>query len=156
MKQHHIATILAGALIGAFYWWVWAHFWGMHAADNSLDKWLLDINLHRNNLALFRLVIWSHDVVVNVLFAVPFASMFMLGARFNNWLCVTAAVLVANAAMYWGTEWMNLSPLLGSWGFWAGLGMSLLSLPAAFLIVRAVCRLMPPLSPARAITSGSP
>ena len=138
MKQHRIAAVLVAALIGAFYWWVSVHFWGMHAADTPFPKWLHAVLPPREHRALDTAVIYSHDAILNVLLAVPFASMFVLFTRLNNWLCIAAAVVVANIAIYWGAEWGGDPPLIKFWSFWVGAGMSILSLPAAFLIVRAI------------------
>jgi hypothetical protein len=138
MTPHRIAALLVGALIGAFYWWVLIHAWGMHLADNPLNKWLLEMDFHRQHLTLYKAILYSHDVMINVLLAVPFASMFVLSDRLNNWPCLCVAVLVANVATYHGTDWTGSSLIVAHWGFWIGLGMSLLALPAAFLMVRAI------------------
>ena len=134
MHRQRIAAVLVSALIGAFYYFVILHFWGMHFGDNAFNKWLLlDLQLPRNHPLLYRVVIYSHDVILNVLLAVPFASMFVLGARLNNWLCIAVAALVTNVLLYRTTEWRNLWLVPASIGFWN----FLLALPVAFLLVRA-------------------
>ena len=105
MKEHRLAVLLASALIGTFYWWVVMHAWAMHIVDNPLNKWLLAIQFPRNHLALYKVLIYSHDAAFNVLLALPFASMFMLVTRLNNWQCIAVAVLAANVATYWDADW---------------------------------------------------
>lgn len=96
MKSHRTATLLISALIGAFYWWVLIHVWGMHSVDSSLNQWLLANVPPRDHLAFFRVVSYSQDVILNV------------------------------------------ATLLKYWAFWAGMAMSVLALPVAFIAVRAI------------------
>ena len=84
VKRHRITVVLVSALLGVFYWWVWMNALGMYLAVHPFNKWLvLDIQLPRHNRALYYLVIYVHDVIVNLLIAVPFASMFVVSARLN-------------------------------------------------------------------------
>jgi hypothetical protein len=138
VRQYRIAAVLVGVLIGAFYWWVLGHFWGMHAVDTPFPKWLHTVLPAREHHALNTAAIYFNDLLLNVLLAVPFASMFVLFSRLNNWLCIAAAVLVETITTYWGTQWGGSPPIISYWGFWFGVGMSLFALPVAFVIIRAI------------------
>lgn len=138
--QLRIAAILAAALIGALYSWVLLHFWGMHAIDNVLLKWLREEQLLRDHVAFYRVLIWAYDALAHLLLALPFASLFVLIGRLNNWLCLLMAVVVATLMTNWGVDLAGLAPLLSRWSFWAYNVMSLAALPLAFIMLRALPR----------------
>lgn len=140
MRHLRIAAELPSVLIGVFYSWVTTHFWSAHALDGPLMTWLQNTEPPRQHIHLVTVLSYSSDAIINVLLAVPFASMFVLVARLNNWPCVAAAVAAATITTYWGTVWESLPDMVKLWGFWFGVSMSVLALPAAFAIVRATPR----------------
>jgi hypothetical protein len=77
-------------------------------------------------------------VLLNVLLAAPAAFALVAFKDSNNWKCVLVAVAAAVIMGYWGMEMSSLPLLVRSWGFWAGLVMSVFSLPIAFATIKAV------------------
>ena len=87
---------------------------------------------------LFYIGLYTHDIIVNVLLAAPFAAVFVLFRRLDNWPCVLLAVLASLVVTYGGLEWsffVNAAQLPFAW---MGLSTQLISLPIAFAVGRAI------------------
>lgn len=81
------------------YYFVLAMFWGLFATYNPIFKWLLN-TYAVTDPALFRLAVWSHDIVVNVLLALPFALLITKISPDRRWAYVALAVLLVFIGQY--------------------------------------------------------
>src|SRR5690606_28110579 len=96
--------LLAAAILGVLYHAIVTAAWTYYAAsDFSPLEWSLD--LFGSGTVLFWIVLHAHDVVVNVLFALPFAAAFLLYRGLSNWLCVLLAVAASLVGEYLGVDW---------------------------------------------------
>ena len=139
MKSSAITYSLS-SLLGVVYGWVALNFWELYATNNLIVAWLLDALVARGYPTLFQVVVSTHDVIVNVLVAAPFAAVLVALRQLNHWsfaaIAAASAVIVTN----WGTQWSLV--LFASWGYWFGLGMTLISLPIAFAAIRVLRRVL--------------
>ena len=138
MRIASVKKYLMAVLIGAAYSWFAVAFWGRYVINNPIYDWLLEVFVKQGRSALYFISIYTHDVLLNVLLATPAAIALIAFKDSNNLICVLVAVVAAVIVGYWGMEMSSLSLLFRSWGFWAGLGMSVLSLPIAFATIRVV------------------
>ena len=127
---------LVAALVGAAYSWLAVAFWGRYVINNPINDWLLEVFAKQGHSALYYISIYTHDVLLNVLLATPAAVALIAFKGSNIWNCVLVAVVAAVIVGYWDMELSSLPLLFRSWGFWAGLGMSVFSLPIAFTTIR--------------------
>lgn len=140
MKIASSTKYLVAALIGAAYSWLAVAFWGRYVVNHPINDWLLGVFAKQGHNILYYASIYTHDVLVNVLLATPAAVALVALKDSNNWHCLLVAVAAAVVVGSWGMELSSLSLLFRSWGFWAGLAMSVFSLPIAFAAVRAFRR----------------
>ena len=136
------SRLLVAAFLGAFYAWMSINFWGGYAATNPINEWLLHALAKPGQEASYLAAIYTHDVIVNVLLAAPVAAVLVTFRSLNNWPSVFTVVAFGVAVAFWDTNW-STSRLLNSHGFWLGLGMSIWSLPIAFVGIRALKRRHP-------------
>jgi hypothetical protein len=131
--------LLATVTVGVAYIWAAVTFWGFYAATNPINAPLMDVLARNGHSAAYRVSISIHDVVVNVVLALPFAAVFRLSQGLRNWAYVAVAAataVIGTLAAF--TNWEALPMLVGSWGFWFGLGMTALSLPGAFALLSKI------------------
>ena len=114
------------------------NFWGGYAANSPINDWLLDTLAEPGHETMYLVAIYVHDVIVNLLLAMPVAAVLMAFRTLNNWPSLLVAVGIGVVASYWDTIWSSC--LFRSWGFWLGIGMSVWSLPIAFACIRALRR----------------
>lgn len=136
MKITSSTKYLVAALIGAAYSWLAVAFWGRYSMNNPINDWLLEVLAKQGHNISYYLSIYTHDVLLNVLLAAPAAIALVAFKESDNWNCVLVAVAAAVIVGYWGMEMSSLPLLFRSWGFWAGLAMTLFSLPVAFTAIR--------------------
>jgi len=70
-----------------------AMFWGLFAAHNPIFNWLVD-TYAVTDPALFKSAVWVHDILVNVLLALPFAFLITRISPDRRWAYVALAVLL--------------------------------------------------------------
>lgn len=128
---------VVAALIGMAYSWLAVAFWGRYVMNHPINDWLLEVFATRGHSTLYYISMYTHDMLLNVLLAAPAAFALIAFKESNNWTCVLVAVIAAVMVGYRDMEMSSLSLLLRSWGFWAGLAMSMFSLPIAFSVIRA-------------------
>src|SRR5262245_413624 len=131
--------LLAAVTVGVAYIWAAVTFWGFYAETNPINGLLLDVLARNGHGVAYRVSISIHDVLVNIVLALPFAAVFRLTQGMCNWAYVAVAAATAIIGTFAAfTNWEALPILLGSWGFWFGLGMTALSLPVAFALLSMI------------------
>ena len=140
MKGTASARVVIAPFVGAFYGWMAVNFWGGYAANSSINDWLLSTLAEPGYEASYLVAIYAHDIVVNVLLAVPVAAVLVAFRSLNDWPNLIIAVAMGVVVSFWNTHWGSFPLLLSSWGFWLGFGMSVWSLPIAFAGIRALRR----------------
>ncbi len=138
MKRTSLGAILLATIVGAFYSWVAVEFWASYSIASPFGVWLRTVLSPAEHPSLHLVAIYSHDALVNVLLAIPFAAVLLLFTRLRSWGCLAAAVAGALVMGYRDLEWLTLTDLAPHVGFWVGLAMTALSLPLAFLGVKGV------------------
>jgi len=128
-------SLLVAAAVGFVYYWAAVEFWGIYAAGNPINDTLLDVLVRRGHNMAYRVIISVHDVILNVLLALPFAAVFRLLRAVRSWTHVGLAATVAVIVGYGPTEWESLPLLFRGWVFCFGFAMSALSLPLAFALL---------------------
>jgi hypothetical protein len=136
MKRTSLTAILLAALVGAFYSWVAIQFWASYSVASPFGDWLRTVLSPAQHRYLHLIAIYSHDVVLNVVLAIPFAAMLLLFTRRGSRGCLAAAVAGALVMGYRDLDWRSLTELAPFAGFWMGIAMTVLSLPIALLAVR--------------------
>jgi hypothetical protein len=126
----------AAVVLGAAYLWSAVTFWGFYAVANPITPYLLDALARNGHGLAYSLSVSVHDIVVNIVIALPFAAVFMFFHSLRHWVYVVIAAVTAVACSFaFFTSWEGLPLILSSWGFWLGVGMTALSLPLAFAVL---------------------
>ena len=131
------AKYLIAILVGLAYVWLAVAFWGWYVMNHPINEFLLEVFARQGHDFLYRISIFAHDVLVNVLLASPAALALVSIKGLNNWNCVFVAVVTAFVGSYWTVNLSSLPLLFQSWSFWAGLGMSVFSLPIAYVAAKS-------------------
>jgi hypothetical protein len=135
-KQAITLSFGVSVLIGSAYIVALVEFWGFYAGNNPLNEWLIQVLASQGHEVVYLAAISLHDVLVNVLLALPVAALFFLIKPLNHWRKPVAAAVAAVVVSYWSTEWSGLERLLSAYGFWLGLFLTVGSLPVAFAALR--------------------
>jgi hypothetical protein len=141
MKFEAVIFLVVAAVLGVLYEAAVSAIWGYYAASDIAPLgWL--IALFGSGTVLFWAGLYTHEILVSLLFAAPFAFAFVAIRGLNNWPCVCLAVLASLVAGYWGAEWSNLDFgwLAQRPTWWAGMALQLFSLPVAFIVIRVIRR----------------
>jgi hypothetical protein len=123
--------------VGLFYGWVAIQFWASYSLNNPIEEWLRTALPGREHHLLHISLIYAHDVLVNLLLAVPFAAVFQVFSPLKRWTYVGTAVACALSVTFWGANWGGVKAMVTLVGFWIPTAMATLSLPLALLGVRA-------------------
>jgi len=133
--KSRIVVFLAVAVIWSAYWYLMKLFWVYYPSVNPLFQWTLD-NLIAEHPRLFHVLLYSHDLFVNVLVALPVAILFRKAFSQGVWpavLCSTLLLVVWDyRSIFWG-EGSGLG-LFDSFGAFFGLAVSLGLLPLAYFL----------------------
>ena len=129
---------LVAAMLGVVHSWYTVAFWGWYVANHPINNLLLEVFVKQGHSALCYFSIYAHDALLNVILAMPIAVALLLIRNLDNCACLMVAATMSVAISFWGTELTLIPTLFRIWTFWAGLSLSLLSLPIAFATVRAV------------------
>lgn len=124
-------------LLGLAYIWLAIAFWGWYVMNLPINEFLLETFARQGHDISYRISIIAHDALVNVLLAAPFAIALASVKPLNNWSCVFVAVATAFVGSYWSVELSSLPLLIRSWSFWAGVCMTVVSLPLAYLAAKS-------------------
>lgn len=134
MNTVTLPRLLAAAAIGIAYYWLVVLVWGYVGAYNPVNKILVDALARHGHRISYRLLISLHDVLVNILIALPFAAVFRFLPALRNWTYVVLATAASVIAIYGSINTEALPLLLGQWQFWYGLALAMFSMPVAFLL----------------------
>jgi hypothetical protein len=131
------------ACTGVFYALCARSFWGFYAGHIEVAR--TDIrNLPADDLvAVHLLTIFSQDLIMNIVIALPFAAFLWFRPSLNYWRYaavagIAAIVSVYSESMHW---WPGIAFRVNDPGFerfWLGFATVLLSLPTAFAGIRAI------------------
>ena len=136
MKQTKLGSIALALLVGAFYSWVAWWFWGAYATSSPITEWLRSTISPQEHRAVYLLGIYAHDLLLNCLLAMPYAAVLLLFARREARVALPLAALSAVAVNLWGSDVEALGSVAPFPGFWLGIGMTALSIPVAFWLLR--------------------
>lgn len=85
----------------------------------------------------YRLAIYTHDLVVNILLALPFAVLITTFKPRRSWVYLWIALGSSTLLLEWtlltDLEW--LMNVLRMWSFYAGAAVMFISLPLAYIAV---------------------
>jgi len=133
-----LLRLLTAAAIGIAYYCVTVLVWGYIGAYNPVNKMLLEVFVHQEHRALYRVLISLHDVIVNLVVALPFAAAFRFIPALRSWTYVALATAASVIAIYGSINIEALPLLLGHWQFWYGLALAVFSLPVAFTLLNKI------------------
>jgi glycopeptide antibiotics resistance protein len=124
-------------IIGAFYAVVVSLFWGVYAVVNPLNDWLIEIFANQGRDTAYYFAIYSHDVIANILLALPFAFLISIIPPRRSWKLLGVALLTSLILLYWRIifDFGSLFLLSKHWAFWTGLAMAIASPSLAFAAV---------------------
>lgn len=137
------APYYAAALAGAAHAFAAVFLWTFLAVSNPIIDWLLDSLARKGHEVTYRLAIYSHDLIVNVMLALPFAVFIAFLTPRRSWSYLWVALTVSVCLLNWS---LLLDPghfaiVLGLPSFYLGTLVMVLSLPLAFAAVIASGRI---------------
>ncbi len=138
MKNSSITKYLVAAFVGLAFSWYSVAFWIRYVVNHPIGDWLLDVLARQGHNGLYYLCIYTHDLIINIVLAVPAAIALTAFEGSNNWRCVMIASATVVIANYWDMVWSSLPTLVRFWEFWYGFGVSILWVPIAFAFVKGV------------------
>ena len=135
MKKIDNLSIFFAICIGALYSGIAIIFW--RAYDGSpINEYLLNIVAMRENHVWSLVVLYTHDMVINLLLALPFSLIFLIVRGLNDWKYLSIALFSSMLLSLWSIVSSSVIPAFEESWVWFGIGLSYLSLPIAFSIVR--------------------
>ncbi len=119
------------------------HFWGIYPSKSTLTQWFLTEFAMKGRAIAYQLAVYSHDILLNVLLAIPFAYVIGRLRPKRDWAYLSVAVLVALMLNYGHLvfDLRALRFLLREFGFYMGIVMLLVSLPIALTLIRRFGRI---------------
>jgi len=136
-----LSRLLAATGIGALYGWLAIRFWRIYVVDNPINNWLIDVFARRGHESAYFISLYTHDLIINTLLAVPAAGLIVMLKPENIRIFVIVALGAAMTVGFWGSYWPGLITLLGVWSFWVGNVLFAAALPLAVVFVTTVRRL---------------
>ena len=133
---------LIGAGCGFAYTYILVQLFGRVLVFNPINEWLLENLARAGHEVGYRIAIYSHDFLIYIIVAIPFAVVLSRLPPKNNWMYLLVALATSLVVQY-GVLFSDLSRLIsvaGHWQFYVGLGMSILGLPLAFAAVTALSK----------------
>lgn len=135
-----IATIGISAACGVAYVWVLSTFYA-YSARSPINDWLINVLSRRGHETTYLIAITAHDLIVNVVFAVPFVIVVAWLRPRGIWqhLLVMwfAAVLLVNWPLVLDSGTLETMLRYGR----QGLILSIVPLPLTFLLVMFATRI---------------
>ncbi len=136
------APYFVAAVVGVLHAICLGAIWAVLAVEQPIVRSILDNYAGVWNESLLRIVIYLHDLIANILIAIPFAVLLALFKPTRSWryLWVAAfvSILFVNAGLLIDPEWLTSVLRLPS--FYIGTLVTAISLPIAFLTVSAAFR----------------
>lgn len=123
-------------LLWALYWQGVLLFWSFYASHHLLLDWAISALLPEHHV-LFYGVIYTHDIVVNVLLALPFC---MVLRRFEARSCWGPVVFASVLLLIWSYHHLltddgySIQRVFSSFGAWLGAGTAIGLLPLAYYV----------------------
>jgi hypothetical protein len=128
--------------IGAAHALILAVVWGVLAVRMPFVGWILDAYAGVWNEWLLKSVVYAHDLVINIIVAIPFACLI---ARLKPsqswkflWIAVAVSIVIVNWSVFANFEWF--ANVLKMWSFYLGTAVMIVALPLAFALVVATNR----------------
>ena len=137
MNARSNAKYVAAIIVGLAYIWLATAFWGRYVMNHPVNEFLLEVFARQGHRFLYGISILVHDVLINILLALPAALAFVSIKSLNNWKCVAVAVGTAFVGSYWTVDPSSIPLLVQSGSFWVGISMSTFSLPVAYLVAKS-------------------
>ena len=137
-KAPYLLAIACGALLA----YLGTAFWGIYVVVNPINDWLIENLATQGRTLAYYLFAYSHDIIVSIIFAIPFAYLLSRIPPRYAWRYVWIAVVTALVLQYWRVfaDPIGLKVILRAYSFYIGVLISTFTLPAAFLIVRKLRR----------------
>ncbi len=133
---------LVAAICGAFLAIFGVAFWGLYVLNHPINDWLLANFATKGKPLAYYLSIYSHDLAVNVVFALPFAYLLSRISPQKSWRYVWVALATAVVLQYWQlfVDPVGLNIILKAPSFYAGFFVSAVALPLAYFAVKKLRR----------------
>ncbi len=131
MRKRILISLALSALAGVIYFILLGYFWAYSPQYNPITNWLID-NLV--NSAWFRLLIYVHDVLLNIILSFPLALLVYTLRPKNYFLYLTISLLPSIAWTH--SHWLTDSSLNSEWVYMLpGLIFEFISVPIALIII---------------------
>ena len=143
MRKYRTAfAYLIGIGCGVAYIYILAQLFGRVLVRNPINQWLIEKLAKTGHDVGYNIAIYSHDFLVYLIVALPFAVVLSRLPPRNSWKYLLVALATSLVLQYWVpiTDPSALIRLAELWQFYIGLGMSILGLPFAFAAVSVVSR----------------
>jgi len=139
-KYRTVFAYLTGVGCGVAYIYILAQLFGRVLVPNPVNLWLLEKLAKTGHEVEYKIAIYSHDFLIYVIVAVPFAVVLSRLPPKNSWKYLLVALATSLVLQYWApiTDPTALANLAKLWQFYVGLGISIVGLPLAFAAVSAV------------------
>jgi hypothetical protein len=141
-QQRELIKLLAATLSGVAYIYVLSLMFGHVLVPNPINQWLIEDLAKTGNELGYNVAIYTHDLLVYVVVAIPFAVMLSRLPPKNAWKYLLFALGASLLSQYWIliAEPSRLVTLVEHWQFFVGLGISMTGLPIAFALITAFHR----------------
>ena len=129
----YLFAVICGALLTFF----GVAFWGLYVLNHPINNWLLANFATKGQPLAYYVSIYSHDLILNVLIALPFAYFLSKIPPQKSWRYVWVAVVTGVVLQYWRlfADPIGLNVVLKAPTFYAGVLVSIVALPLAFIAV---------------------
>ena len=110
-------------------------FWAYYAIHNPLLSWAIE-NFLPEHRTFFYILIYTHDVSVNILLALPVGFFFSKILPHKSWSCIFIATVIVFVSDYWGVLSSRESTIyfLTNLSALIGIAMALGLLPFVYFI----------------------
>ena len=124
------------ATIGAFFSAYAGLFWIYYAANHPINRWLIDTLLTQGNEVGYFIAIYTHDLLVNVILALPAAILLTIVKPEKPRVAMMLAVLGALFVNYWSifADPTTLLLFAKTWSFYVNLVTATFCIPLAWFI----------------------
>ena len=128
---------LVAAAYGALSAIIGVAFWGVYVLNHPINDWLIANFAAKGQPIVYYTSIYIHDLLINVILALPVAVLLSRIPPRNNWRYLSVALATAVVLQYWGlfVDPVGLNVVLKAWSFYAGLLVSTVALPLAYVAV---------------------
>jgi hypothetical protein len=132
------SSFVLAAIYGALFSFILGTVWGYYGANHLFNQWLIDSLLKNGYAVAYYGAIYTHDLLLNMIIALPFAYLIgRLQPRYN-WLLLAAALMVAVSVVYWPVLIRPRSALfvLSDWTGFVPFAVLVSSLPIGFSVLK--------------------